>query len=485
MRFSDPGGPSDARGLFLAEINVWLARVGHKWIFSKLKIGLYKIPGKAMLPATEQHEEVGMRTNLLTTVAVVLFVPPWSLAADSEIDQAHPPAPTADSPAVFPPGGSITAEPPQPPAFFHRELGNAYASLGEGVVDYYNPPGCFAFHAEYLLWAIKGDHLPPLATLGAPGSGAVAGQPGVSTIFGGGSVDHNPYSGVRAWADIWFDTCYTLGIEVGYMFLADQAVRSTTGSSGDPNAPDLARPFFNATTGQNDSLLVASAGVSSGYITTRADTSMQGLDALGLWSVCRNRNFSLELLGGIRFLELDDSVDVTEASILNILPVISTISADHFTVRNHYFGAELGARSQLRFGSLQLTLTEKVVLGDDAANVEIAGGTFQASPLGPGVGVGAGVLAQPSNIGKHSANSFGFVNESTLQLGWNFNEYLQMFVGYSVLYASSVLRAGDAIDFTVNPNQAFGATVPARPLFTPQTHDFLANGFNVGMELRF
>jgi hypothetical protein len=427
-----------------------------------------------------------MKSYLAMVVAVLLLASGRCLAVDPAPSAPETPAPPANAPAVVPAVVPVDAAPvPPPPPFLHRELGNTYASLGEGTQEYYSPPGIFTFSAEYLLWSIKGDRLPPLVTVGPSGSGALLGQPGVSTVFGGATVDHNPYSGVRASADIWLDTCYTLGIEAGYMLLANQAVRSTTGSSGEPGTPDLARPFFNVVTGQQGSLVIGSANVSSGYITAQSDTSMFGIEALGVWDVCRNCNFTLDLLGGIGYLELDDSVNVTAATILNILPVISTTSTDQFTVRNHIFGGELGARAEFRFGKLEITLVDKVTLGDDSANVEISGGTFQASPLGTGVMLGAGVLAQPSNLGKHTVNTFCAVDQTTVQAGWNFGEFLQGFLGYSLLYASSVVRGGDTIDTGVNPNQAFGGPGPARPVFAPHFSDFVANGVNVGLRVRF
>ncbi len=430
-----------------------------------------------------------MKAPHFLTVAVLLIGAAWGRSADEvapppqpvPAPPAAPPQPAPTPPASLPPA----SEPPQRPLpiqVHYDDLWSKSDGYDDDVVSRGCPPGDFWLHAEYLLWFIKGDPLPPIISAGPPGSGAVGGQPGVVSLFGG-TANQNNYSGGRFYGGLWLNSHQTLGVEGGYFFLSERSIKTTVGSSGQGNEPDIGRPFLNAVTGQPTALAVASAGLDFGYATASANTELQGADFTGVWNVCRNRHFALDLLGGLRYQEVGDQLTVTDAATLFILPGVASISADQFSVRNHFYGGELGARARFCFGSLVVMVTEKVALGGNFPDISIVGSTFQVSPAGIGISVGGGVLAQPSNTGNHSADAFSVVDETTIQLGWQFNDFLQGFVGYSLLYASAVVRPGNVIDTTVDPN--LGAVGPLRPAFMPHQSDFWAHGVNVGLELRF
>jgi hypothetical protein len=60
-------------------------------------------------------------------------------------------------------------------------------------------------------------------------------------------------------------------------------------------------------------------------------------------------------------------------------------------------------------------------------------------------------------------------------------------VGYSLVYWSKVIRAGEQIDLNVNPSQfPPGDLVGApQPQFRAVTTDFWAQGLNFGLDFRF
>ncbi|OAI44928.1 hypothetical protein AYO44_13425 [Planctomycetaceae bacterium SCGC AG-212-F19] len=343
--------------------------------------------------------------------------------------------------------------------------------------EFYGPPGEFWLGAEYLLWRLKGASLPPLVTTGPAGSNGILGQPGVTTLFGASTPDINPFSGARITAGLWFDSAYTLGLEGNYFFLAQRAVAFTASSAG---SPVLARPFINASAGVPDGLLLASPGVGSGSVQVQAPTELQGAEANLVWNLRRGPALIVDLLAGVRYLDLGSDLNVIDATSAQ---AGAPTTLDQFTVHNHFYGGQLGGRVDYRWRCLVFGLTEKVALGASTADIKIAGTTVLTSGAGVGTQTAIGLLAQPSNIGRHSDDTFAVINEIGVQAGWQINDYLKAFAGYTFLYVSSVVRAGDMADLTVNPSQATGG--PARPAFTPHETGFWGHGLNAGLELRY
>ena len=85
------------------------------------------------------------------------------------------------------------------------------------------------------------------------------------------------------------------------------------------------------------------------------------------------------------------------------------------------------------------------------------------------------------------------IPEITGTVGYQFTDRLRCFVGYNVMYWSSVVRPGDQINRIINPSQipGFGTGItpgpgsPAQPAFAFRSSDFWAQGITFGLEWRF
>jgi hypothetical protein len=83
------------------------------------------------------------------------------------------------------------------------------------------------------------------------------------------------------------------------------------------------------------------------------------------------------------------------------------------------------------------------------------------------------------------------VPEAGVNFGFQLTRCLRVVAGYSFLYNSSVLRAGNQIDRGLNvtqlPSQVGPGTLVgvARPVPVLRGSDFWAQGFSVGLELRY
>jgi hypothetical protein len=203
----------------------------------------------------------------------------------------------------------------------------------------------------------------------------------------------------------------------------------------------------------------------------------------------------VELLAGFRYLELDEGLGVAE--VLAVDPQVPLLGGnrfqvlDQFDAQNRYYGGQLGARAEYRQDRFFVDFLGKLALGWTHEVVGINGSTVIASPGGqPAVGRG-GLLAQPTNSGHWHRDAFAVLPEVGVTVGYQVNQYLRAFLGYSFLYLSSVARPGDQIDRSVNISQAplnqgtSGLVGPARPVFVFKDTDFWVQGINFGMEVRF
>jgi hypothetical protein len=349
------------------------------------------------------------------------------------------------------------------------------------------PPGNrFYASAEYLLWWLKGDPVPPLVTSGAvsdPTAG-ILGSSSTQVLFGGNSINTGPASGGRAFVGYWFTEEHCLGIEAGGFFLGPQTTNFTASSFGNPV---LARPFINAITGAEDAQLVARSGVIAGSASVGSRTTLWGAEANLRTNCWCGPNGYVDLLLGYRQLGLNESLDVTE----NLLVPAGTtfLINDHFATHNRFYGAQIGAAAEYRIGRWVFDLNTKVGMGPTQQIVDISGSTVTTPPPGGGpqtVATG-GLLALTSNIGRHVRDQFTVVPEVGFNIGYLVTPRLRCFVGYNFLYWSSVARPGQAIDRTVNPNLLPPAVAggPARPAFNFNSSDFWAQGVTFGIEFRY
>jgi hypothetical protein len=356
------------------------------------------------------------------------------------------------------------------------------------------PGCCFYLSPEYLLWWTKGSQSPALVTTGPADSLGVLGQPGTTVLFGHLPVYTEARSGGRFSGGFWFDPCQQTALEGSYFFLAENSSNFGTESAG---LPLLARPFLNALTGLEASQLVAFPGALSGSIAVTATSRLWGTDVnlrRHLWTGCCWR---VDVLGGFRYLDLDEGLQITESLVASpTLPILGGsrfIVSDRFATRNEFYGGQVGARCQYTWGRWSVDVLSKIALGTTRQAVDISGNTL-FTPAGGGTSAfTGGLLAQPSNIGHFSRDIFTVVPEIGVNLGYQVTPRVRAFVGYTFLYSSSVVRPGEQIDRVVNvtqiPRVSLGdqATItgPARPVFRFRDADFWAQGINFGLECKF
>jgi hypothetical protein len=367
------------------------------------------------------------------------------------------------------------------------------------------------------LWWVKGQVLPPLVTTqpfigGAPaiGNSAVIGQPGTTVIFGGGPLDQTLWYGYRSRAGFWIDECYMLGLEGSFLFLPKH--EGFTAECGPGQV--VSRPFFDTSTGAQNAELVCFPGVLCGSVTINTDTQIYGADVNLRRNLCCNSNcntgYRIDGLIGFRYMGLYETVDITEdLTAINRPPVPAgtLISVnDNFRVTNDFYGGQFGLAGEYRAGWFFADFRGQLALGATIQHTYINGTTSFTPPGGATQTFTGGLLAQPpaiqgttqlppSNIGAYQTTNFAVIPEVAVNIGVQPLPWLRLYTGYTFMYWSNVIRAGEQI-----PNSIDSRTLPPLPNLTapggPVTaggtslYQFHYNslwmqGINFGTQIRF
>jgi hypothetical protein len=368
------------------------------------------------------------------------------------------------------------------------------------------------FSAEYLLWWFKDSPLPaPLVTTTSqPDLVPIAafGQTGTSVLLGNEDLDTGARHGARFTGGLWIDDHETIGVEGSYFFIASHSVTQSVTSDGQPNAPILALPFFDADALTESSFLLASPSVTSGGATLSLTSRLQGAEMNGLVRTTPDGDWDFKVLLGFRFVELHEGLSFTTASTgiqepgdtSNMGLILNTV--DRFDTQNRFYGWQLGAQTEYRLGNLFLNASAKLGLGDMDQKVTVNSlavtNFFNAPPGGPFTGVptqtlpGSGVFGQPSNQGRVNRHQIATVSEVGVNLGYQVTPSLRAFIGYDFLYLSDVLRPGNQIDRFINTGQTLqnaiaGGTFASgtRPAVPLTASEFWAQGINFGLGFRY
>lgn len=339
-------------------------------------------------------------------------------------------------------------------------------------------------NAEALLWWMKAGPIPPLVTRGNPNDtvpGAI-GQPGTHVLYGGfpGSANFGGQGGIKFDIGAWLDDDQTLGFETGAIIFG-----AKSGGGFFANGDFLYLPSRDGETNGPSTYIVSDSIIGySGYVTAVNEMRFWGIDGNSLIHLYRGGRGSIRALGGLRYLDLAESLTMTNYSADNMFGGSTTVT-DAFRTRNQFLGGQLGLQADVYEGKFFASLRSSVALGGTHQSRDARGWTTgDASPAGT---FPHGYYVQPSNSGRITDNDFSVVPQIGLQLGMDLMPNIRLFAGYDFLYWSNVMRPGDQIDSTVNISQSYGRTLsgPARPTSITRNSDFWAHGVNLGLQLRY
>ncbi|MFO0927095.1 MAG: BBP7 family outer membrane beta-barrel protein [Gemmataceae bacterium] len=347
--------------------------------------------------------------------------------------------------------------------------------------------------ADTLLWWVRPGPLaiPLVTTTTAPGtplSGATS-QPQTRVLFGGSDIDYGPAIGGRITLGGWLDCEQRFGVE-GRGFLLESRAAGLHSASDPAGNPPLYIPAFSTNLNRERPLVVADPVVPrTGSVDLLLRTQLWGAEALGVFNVLRDETVTVDLLGGFRFLSLEENFRLDTRSTL-VTTRTETVIRDRFDTLNCFYGAQIGGRGVYAEGPWLVAATARVAFGSTAEAITVTGTTTRGSDRTTPATTRGGFLTQPSNLGRHTADRFGLVPEGELQVGYQFGHGVTALFGYNALYWTQVARVSNQVDPDVNLTQSrvFGTgklAGVARPVVEGHQTDFWAHGLSVSLQLAY
>jgi Putative beta barrel porin-7 (BBP7) len=368
---------------------------------------------------------------------------------------------------------------------------------------------------EYLLWWSKGaSQGPPLLTTSPPNgvNGVPGAVPGSTVLLNAGDLFDTFRDGGRFGVTYWLDDCASYGFEGRIFFTGDRFNSYAANSNEFPNG--LFRPFFvanpvvagGAPFGEFREV-VTSPGSTAGGFSAQSKSRFWGAEAnyrdnVYTSCICGN-SLRVDLLAGFRYLNLDESLTMTEDVVrLTTNPMFPdevagthVVNNESFSTYNNFYGGQIGAIGSYRWNKWTADLRTTVALGTTDEQLKVNGTQVRTIPGGPTLVLPGGLLALPTNSGTFTRNVFSVVPEVGLNIGYQVTEHWRAFIGYDFLYWSNVIRPGDQIDRVIDINNiprfvnvpagTIPAVFPPRPAPLFNETDFWAQGVNFGVEFRW
>jgi len=358
-------------------------------------------------------------------------------------------------------------------------------------------PGLVWADLDFLLWWQKGSRFPPLVTTnnvpGIPRAEAgVIGAPSTEVLFGDDQFGDDMNTGGRATLGVWLDRSKTAGIGNRFTALSGDTESFDATSDG---STVLARPFYNALLGIEDSFLIGftdpvDGPITNGRVISQFDNEFLMNEVFLRTMLERDRNKRVDLLLGYHFLRLDNYFSINSFNTATD-PVLNgtTFSLfDRFDTENEFHGGQVGIDGSYSRGRWSLDYLAKLSFGQMRQTSEIDGGlTIVPGGVGPGVATVGGLFAQPTNIGTRTRYEEVFIPEFNLGLTYYARPNLSFGMSYNYMWISSVILSGDQIDRQVNPSQFGGGPLigPARPEFEFNDTSYWLMGMNFTMQYNY
>ena len=350
--------------------------------------------------------------------------------------------------------------------------------------------------AEYLNWWIRGQPAPgPLVTTGDPASPTAGFLSDGSTqvLFGDSSIRYGAFTGGRFTIGTWLDAESITGIEFTGFFLRPRETRFHAASDA-TGTPILAMPTTLPDGGEGV-LFTSSNGLQvgnfQGNITVTTSSRLLGGELNGVFNAWRMENDVLEIIAGLRYLDLQEDLQ-TRADSSGVGFDDRLIGNDSFNTRNHFYGAQIGARWTGGTGRLSTSVAGIIGLGATHQVVGIDGTTVHSGTAINFPGTTPGFLyTQRTNIGRRQQTDFSAVPHVQVKFGYNLLTNLRLTFGYDFLCWTNVVRPSEQIDRVVNnsqgspdifPNGAFRLIGAARPAPLSNRSDFWTQGVSGGVE---
>jgi len=328
------------------------------------------------------------------------------------------------------------------------------------------------------------------------------------TIFGN-SLDTGFHSGQQVMLGYWLDPAKTKGIELSGFYtesastsfesagFASVAIPYLNFATGQASAYTVSQPTVSYV---NSTSINTTPGVTVHLYNDAITNGATGGANVGLsdrmWGTALKFRQELPQVGsldeasytlGVSYQNLTETMGVNSSSVAtnsdattfepalglpgspnhSTLTQTTTNQSDTLTARNQFYGIDGGLRGKTRWGKVWASAEADVALGMMDETLDSSGytnstQTTTANPTQPSaiagipltISAGSPVTTTTTTNsghglfapGGHSHDTFAVLPTGTLKLGYDFNKYISLYVGYHVFYISDVIRAGNQLN---------------------------------------
>jgi Putative beta barrel porin-7 (BBP7) len=353
-------------------------------------------------------------------------------------------------------------------------------------------------------------------------------------------VNFKDLPGMRFSGGLWFDDQQCWGVDASFFWLWR---RTQTFSNIPIPSPTGTPNTLLIPTGLTDQIGVPGAGSNPASIisipiniTANVQSNVLGTISSQLWGTefdVRSRSCyfgcaTIDCIAGFRYLDLNETLQSNESLALNGVqsaqgtitianaggttttippPPIGNITfsgliEDRIHTDNQFYGAQVGFVYDVCLGKgVFLSGYLKAALGDQHETLEMAGFTVASgtttntttgvtTSAGPTVLAG-GALVGPAQNGLHQSwDRICFLPDGSINIGYQPCHWLRAYVGYDVMFISTLARPGDTVGFTSTAaTVTIGGSAATTAISAPTLllHDTATwvQGINFGVELRW
>lgn len=349
----------------------------------------------------------------------------------------------------------------------------------------FNPSQWFG-SIEVLLMFRNGDGLPPLVTSGPDSDADTAGQlgqVGTSVLFPSGTVLKDMTAGGRLMLGTWLDSRQCRSLTLRGWFAGEESYGFHL--DGD-TTPVIARPFFNISDAppQQDTQLIAFPERADGFLDIRGDSNVHGGDIAVRQYWFGGLGGSVDVLYGYQYMRLDERLAISSTSVSlddDFAPVGAVLSvADSFEAENDFHGGQLGIAARYRERCWSFDGLLKFGFGRLRREATRTGSTL-TSIDGANAFDDQGLLVRESNRGTVTDDTFGWIPELDLSLGWQRFPRFDVTCGYHLIVMTDALQVSGAIDRDLAVDLGDPPAAP-RPAPDLRFDTFYVQGIHFGLK---
>lgn len=311
-----------------------------------------------------------------------------------------------------------------------------------------------------------------------------AGQLGLSTtdiLLGDTRLNEDSNAGFRLTLATWLGQREEYGLMFRYWTAGDQDDEYSFGSN---QFPILARPFFNtsiANAFENDALVVAFPGTSTGSIRVATTSSVEGLELSLKRLLYRDRFTRIDWLYGYQHASIDESIGISSTTSASTGEQLAI--SDNFSTENNFHGVSYGIAGTRHFSCWKLETMFRLGLGNLRRNVNVSGSTTATST--GSVTTPQGLLARSTNSIAFEDDTFVVIPEVGINLAYQLRPGLDFTLGYNYMLVPKVAQASQQINDSLASNLSDPFSGSADPAFQFDERNFWLNSLGLGLQWRY